>query len=504
MNRSQDAIFRPALILMSGRFVGFVAAFGIPMVLARLFTLEEFGAYKQLFLVYGTLFGIAQVGMAESLYYFLPADAVNARRYIRNTLSMLGAVGLGCLLLLWLEREAVAALLGNPGLAPYLPQVGLFLLLMLLSVVLEIVLTARKQHLGASCAYAASDFARALFLVVPVLLIGGLEWLMLGAIAFALLRLLATLVALRGSGLPAAAAAPDSGLLRRHLTYALPFGLAGLIEIVQLNFHLFAVSRYFDPATFAIYAVGCLQVPVVDFLMTSTCNVMMVSMQERLREGRRRAALLIWQDAMRKLALVLCPLVALLVVLSHELIVFLFTPTYAAAQPVFVVWTLAMALTTLLTDGVLRVFAQTRFLIVQNLLRLAVIALGIGWFLDTWGLIGAVLITAVATLVARVLALWRIKVVFRVRLRHLLPWGSLALTVVLAALATVPVLGLQALLDLPVIVTLALGGLAYALSYGGLLLWLGPLHEDEKYALRAALERPFRRRALKAEPAGRA
>src|SRR5690606_16911082 len=78
---------------------------------------------------------------------------------------------------------------------------------------------------------------------------------------------------------------PNRELLRKQLGYALPFGLAGLIEVVQLNLHMYVVSWYFDAATFAIYAVGCLQLPVMDFLMTSTSNVMMVQMREKLHAG---------------------------------------------------------------------------------------------------------------------------------------------------------------------------------------------------------------------------
>ena len=71
-NQEEGAVFRPAMILMSGRFLGFILAFITPMVLVRVFTQEDFGTYKQLFLIVNTLFVIAQMGMAESLYYFLP------------------------------------------------------------------------------------------------------------------------------------------------------------------------------------------------------------------------------------------------------------------------------------------------------------------------------------------------------------------------------------------------------------------------------------------------
>ena len=70
--RSVDSSLKPALFLMSGRTVAFIATFFVPAVLARIFSQEEFGTYKQLFLVWATLSAAAQFGMAESLFYFLP------------------------------------------------------------------------------------------------------------------------------------------------------------------------------------------------------------------------------------------------------------------------------------------------------------------------------------------------------------------------------------------------------------------------------------------------
>lgn len=498
-NESAEAIFRPAMVLMSGRFLGFAAAFVIPLVLARVFTQEEFGTYKQLFLIYGTLFAIAQLGMAESLYYFLPDSRRGGGGYIRNTQMMLLAIGLLAFALLWLLREPVAGFLNNPRLAEYVPYVGLILLFMLGAAVLEIVMTARRQHFAAGTAYALSDLARALLYVTPVLLFGTLEWLMLGAVLFAAGRFLVTLGYL-GSGVRGSGQEEDRrGQLKRHLSYALPFGVAGMIEILQINYHLFAVSYFFDTATFAIYAVGCLQIPLTDFLMTSTANVMMVNMRRRVREGRLREAHAIWHDAMRKLALVLFPLVGLLVLLAHELIVLLFTSSYERSVPVFMVYSMTTLMTVLLTDGVLRVFAETRFLILQNLLRLAIIAALIQWFMQGFGLIGAILVTGLASLAARALALARLKKVMDLRLGELLPWQSLGRVAAMTVAAAIPVLLLKAVLPMTLLPALLAGGLIYTLTYYFLLLRLGPMHEEEKRMLVNWLEMPFSRlfRSLK-------
>jgi O-antigen/teichoic acid export membrane protein len=489
--RPLEALFRPALVLMSGRFLGFVAAFVIPIVLVRIFDQTEFGSYKQIFLIFGTVFGIAQVGMAESLYYFLPSETRRSGGYAFNTLAVLGIFGVISLGALWLWRQEVAELLNNPGLAASIPLIGVYLLFMLMAVVLEIVMTVRRQHVAASCAYAVTDLVRAVFYIAPVLIFSDLRGLLLGAIAFAMIRFTATLVYIKrefGDTLR-----PDSVSLRKQLAYAIPFGLAGLIEVLQMNLHLYVVSYHFDTATFAIYAVGCLQIPLSDYLMTSTSNVMMVNMRDRMVAGDHESVVSIWLDSVRKLALIFFPLVAVLLVTANTLIVMLFTSAYQRSVPIFMVWTLSMLFATLLTDGALRVFAETRFLIFQNLLRLVLIVGMIQWFLTRFDLVGAILVTLLATAVAKVFALARIKHVLKVPLARLLPWRSLGGTVLIAAGAAVPAMLVQSVLAVPGPILLLLAGLVYTLCYYILLQRYGPMQKDEKQMLAQWLQIPFSR-----------
>jgi O-antigen/teichoic acid export membrane protein len=496
--QSLEALFRPALLLMSGRFLGFIAAFAIPVVLARIFDQTEFGSYKQLFLIFATLFGIAQVGMAESLYYFLPSETRRSGGFVLNTLSVLGFFGGITLGALWLWRQELAQLLNNPDLAAWIPLVGVYLLFMLMAVVLEIVMTVRKQHLAASCSYAVTDLVRAVFYITPVIIFSDLRGLLLGAIAFAIIRLTATLVyVMREFGVTLR---PNRASLRKQLGYAIPFSVAGLIEVLQTNLHLYVVSYYFDTATFAIYAIGCLQIPLSDYLMTSTSNVMMVNMRKRMVAGDHEAVVSIWLDSVRKLALIFFPLVAGLMITANVLIVMLFTSAYERSAPIFMVWTLSMLLATLLTDGALRVFAETRFLIFQNLLRLVLIIGMIQWFLGHFDLIGAVLVTLLATAVAKVFALARIKRILKVPMARLLPWRSLGVTALIATGAAVPALLVQSAMTFPAPVLFLLTGLVYTVCYYLLLQWCGPMEKDEKQMLSDWLLMPFNRLSRVSKP----
>ena len=288
-----DRISRATRMLAAGRVPGLVVAFAIPLVLARVFDQTEFGTYKQLFLIYATLFGLAQLGMAESLYYFVPREPSQAGRHVANALVALVAIGLACVRGAVRGRAAHRRLADQPGARPHLVPLGW-------------IPGADADVRGARDRV---DLARETrHGRVGLCGIGHRPGGMLrgagrhrrGACA----ACWPAPCALRGG---AAGRHADRAVARiriraarrrcrccaRQLAYALPFALAVGIEVLHLNWHQYAVAARFDAATFAIYAVGCLQIPMVDLIVTSTVNVMMVEMSAaRERDlGGRAAAL---------------------------------------------------------------------------------------------------------------------------------------------------------------------------------------------------------------------
>lgn len=500
----KDFTFRPALQLMGGRMVGFVATFFVPIVLVRVFAPEAFGTYKQLFLIYTTLYGLAQIGMAESLFYFLPLGPEKGGRYLTNSLLLLLLSGAASFAGLWLLRDEIAGWLNNPALAEYLPWVGGYLLLMLASAGLEIGLLCRRRYLAATATYALSDVLRAAVLVAPALLTGDLRWLLAGAVGFAVARVAVHLglLARRYPG----HLRPDRGLLKRQLGYSLPFQAAVVVEITQTNLHLYAVSYWFDAAVFAVYAVGCLQIPLVELAASSAGNVLMVGMGGALKEDDQgpdlERARGIWSATTRKLALLLVPATVVLLLVGRDLIPFLFTETYVGAVPIFLVWTTAIALGALQTDAALRTFAEVRFLVVMNLARLAVIAGLIYWAVSALGLVGAVAVTVLGTVVAKALALGRLRRRLDTGWAGVLPWGGLARITAVSVAAAVPPALLWPGLERGAFTTLAVLGTVYAVTLLVLLRVFRVLDDGELEALSRVKRRGARvlRRAVPFRP----
>jgi O-antigen/teichoic acid export membrane protein len=460
---TRDAISKPAFLLVVGRTIGFAASFLIPIFLVRTFNQAEFGTYKQLFLIYGTLYGLAQFGMAESLYYFVPRKPREAGPYIANTLLTLALAGAVSVGLLIVAEDRIAGWLSNPQLADHIVLLGVFLVLMLVSAAFEIVMVARKQHLTAAWTYGASDIARTTLLVIPAFVHGGLHGVLWGGVAFGALRVVAMLHWLHrefGRDLR-----PDRRLWRYQLGYALPFALAVGIEVLQVNLHSYVVASQFDAATFAIYAVGCLQIPLVDLITTSAANVMMVKMAEDGLHDKRDSALELWHHTMARLALLIFPLAVILLVLSRDVIVTLFTSNYVASVPIFMAWTLMILPAVFCVDAVLRAHAQTRFLFAMNVLRLGIVVGLISWCLTTFGLVGAVLVTLLATMAVRVLSIAWIAHLLKAPLTKILPWGQLAGIAVCALAAAPPAYWLSRYSTWPRPVVLVTAGALYWVVY---------------------------------------
>lgn len=474
-------MFKPAMTIMAGRALGYAALFVLPLILVRWFDQQAFGTYKQVFLIYGTVLTLAQLGMSESLFFFLPGAERDGGRYVANAMLVLGGVGLLIAAALAAGADAIAGWMNNPALAPLMPLLGCFFLLMAVSYVLEIIMTARHQYRTAAASYGLSDLARALMILGPVLVFHTLASLLYGAILFAVVRFGTTLwYCWKQFG---AALRPEWTLLARQAAYSLPFAFYVLFQTGQETLHQYVVSSLFDAATFAVYSVGCLQVPLVEVVSTSVVNVMMVGMVQTIRDGRESAVLSMWHDTVRKLALVFFPLVALLLIIAHDLIVLLFTDAYTASVPIFRAWSVAILLSVLPIDGLLRVYAKTPFLLIINVARLAIVAGGMYWFVSTMGLVGAVLVTMVALAVGKAMGLGRMMRCWRVGAAQVLPWRDLGAIGAVAAAASVPTLWVASQLTVTPLARLTVLSLIYGGLYGVLVWSAGLIRKTEQETL---------------------
>ncbi|HVE87847.1 MAG TPA: polysaccharide biosynthesis C-terminal domain-containing protein [Myxococcales bacterium] len=375
-----------------------------PLYLARALALEEYGTYKQLFLLCGPLFSVLPLGMVQSLYFFVPRSVRGPRAVLLQTqLFTLGIGGVGAVLL-WFGLPVAAARFENPALLQFRGLLTLFVLFSLASGLLETSLTSQGRTRSSALAYMGYEVLKSLALVAPVLLGFGLKGSVAVLAALTLARLGVVLaVVLRAKG-----DRPSWAGLRAQVAYALPFGAAMLLDGPQQAAHQYAVALAVPTALYAIYAAGCFQVPLVNLLYAPTSEVLMVRVGQLDGQGLGGQAVRLFREATRKLALVFIPASAFLVISAPWVVRALFGEKFGGAVPIFRVSVLGIMLACMPLDGLLRARGMTRQ-IFHSYLAKAAVTLPLLAVLVPWlGMLGGILSWLAAEVVGKAMLLWRL------------------------------------------------------------------------------------------------
>ena len=152
--------------LVLARFAIALLGISVPLVLARMLPLEDYGTYKQLFLIAQTLTFVLPLGIPQGLFYFLPR-ADQRRSWLFQSLLFMALMGALAAVGLWAAVPLLASGLGNAGLLDHRLTLALYTGAMVGSFGLELSLTARGRTGHAAIAYLVSDVTRALLLVLP-------------------------------------------------------------------------------------------------------------------------------------------------------------------------------------------------------------------------------------------------------------------------------------------------------------------------------------------------
>lgn len=467
--------------IFAGKAAGFAVAFWIPIVLVRLLSPDQFGAYKQFFLVGMTLVSVLPLGLEASLFYFMPSDRARAATYFRQTaltLFLVGALaGVGIVLL----REPLALWLNAPIVAAIAPFLAIYVLFEIGGQLLGFTVIIEQQSTLAGVVFFLSDALRAVALIVPVYLTHDVYWLGVGAAAYAILRSVGLVVwgMWTFRGVPSRSF--DAHLLRRQIRYALPFGGSSLLDEGLRKFHHFFVSASFSPASFAVYSIGLHELAPVTLFFSSLFDVVMVRMTELFQGDHVEEVRRLWRRMLSGQAVLVMPLLVIMWVLAPQFIEGLFTAQYLDSVPVFRVALLTLPLTMVNDHAVLRSCALTGFIFKATLAGLVATLVGVPVLAAAFGLPGAAAGFVFGLAVAKGLGVWRIAQRVRMPLRDALPWWALGRYGAGAAVAAGLVYPTRAIVDGPLATFFFTGGLFWALY--GAIVWFGRLLSEEDRTL---------------------
>src|SRR5205823_1545954 len=95
--------------------------------------------------------------------------------------------------------------------------------------------------------------------------------------------------------------------LKSQLSYAIPFGIGGIVTILLFTLDKYTVSAMFGAAGFAIYSVGTFQLPILAIMHHSFADVAITEMARLRTAGKTSEIVEIWQQTTIALSTVFFP-----------------------------------------------------------------------------------------------------------------------------------------------------------------------------------------------------
>ena len=313
--RETPSLTKQAGWLLIAKVVGFVLSFAVPLIVVRVLDQKEFGLYKQIFLMIGTAVPLLTLVFYMNVFYFLPRMPAAGPKIVLNVLIVHAIVGIGSMSILLGHPGLLEKLFGNADLVPYTSLIAVVLCLTIIGYFLEVVATANQDVKYSTIFIISAQFTKGVAMISAALIAGTLQALLYASIFQAVVQCCALGWYLQ-KRFPGFLSRPDWHLLRDQLKYAIPLGLAANATLAHTDLHMYMVAHSFSPAEYAIYAVGCFQLPLIGLLHESVNSVLIPRISYLQQRDEKREITVLIAAAMRKLGLVFWPMYIFLTVMA--------------------------------------------------------------------------------------------------------------------------------------------------------------------------------------------
>jgi O-antigen/teichoic acid export membrane protein len=357
-----------------GSLCTFSLSFVSAAILSRYFDKAEYGTYKQVLYVYGTLSTLFLVGLPNVFSYFIPRLSTGEQKTLVTSLNRLFLL-LGGLfsVFLYLLSDVIADLLKNPELSVAIKIFSPFPLFTLPTMGVEGIYTALRKTKYLAYYHVMSKCLMLLCIVLPVVCFhtGYREAIIGWGIASFLIFLVS--MYMKNRPYVKVECAEVANLYGRIFDYSLPLVGAFLSGFFINSADQFFISRYYGTSTFAEASNGCLSIPIVAMVASSVKSVLTPMFSKADAEGRMDAAINTYMNATMRTVNIAFPILLFAVCFAKPVMVFLYGEQYAASAPFLRVFMLRDFFDCLPYFAVLMALGKTKFYMYAHVLGAAYI-----------------------------------------------------------------------------------------------------------------------------------
>ena len=413
-------MLRQSSNIFAAKIVGYGIRILLPVFLVRTLTKADFGSYSQFFLIEVLFQTIFQMGVNQSQFYFVPKFPKNAGAYFVNSLLLNVGLFASAYLLIGIFRFQISEFLKMPLIVDMFWYLAAYSLLLMLTVCSATYLMAKKLFKQAAIFEVTTQIVVSIATLVAAFMTRDLQVVIITLVIARVFPLVFVLLYIHLKLNGFAAERYFSGV-GQQMRYGIVLGFSGMLWTFLIRMNELSVSKFYDLETYAVYAAGCKQIPILLFFTQSITPVALVKFAQLHADDDWVGIQKLWDKIQGIMYGFGIPLTVFFILVANPLITLMFTSEYKDAILIYQLSAVGALFQLLNPSRVLRAMDRNDISVKVHagILILLPIALYIGKSLA--GIYGIIAANGVMLILARVMTLFFLSRVAPVKLRYIPP-----------------------------------------------------------------------------------
>ena len=387
------SLSRDFVFVMIGNLVSFIVSVCFPVVLVRVFTVEQYGSYYQIIACAGLMGLMFSIGLRPSLFFFSVKNPDDHQQLIFNALVVNIVLCAVVFVISFFFLDSIAKYMSIEAYLVFIPIMALYLAAENFSTVLtaHFLITDRSKYVALTTSLFA--VSRAVVLITVAVASRSVAVSLSALVIYTVIKTTVVLFILRTdkSQRGAVSLVRVIPTLSMQLKYSLPLGLSAIVRTAVTKIDKAIISGSYGASSLAMYQVGFFRLPIVTMFYNSLAEVMLPRLTRSLAVGNKKDAFHVWVSAIEKSALVFFPFSLYFMAVGDSFIEVMYTSNYLDAVPVFRACMMITVFQAVSYATVIRAAGKTRYILWLDILAALTFVAALPVLKSHYGMLGVAL-----------------------------------------------------------------------------------------------------------------
>jgi O-antigen/teichoic acid export membrane protein len=377
---------RQGVQLIIGRVLAYMFSMLLPIILVRVFTVDNYGYFQQINTITLSLITVVQFGFPVSLLVFYK-QSENKSLLVYQSILSVGFISLVVVFLILFSNGFIHLLFSEE--VPYFIRILIAVAFIFgaLAYFIEnlFIVEGKKNYI---IYYHIIDKSiKALLILSMAIIFKDVVWLITGLCLYFLVRFVGSLGYVL-INYPISKLKKGLSEFKEQVNFALPMGLSKVVGVLGKKADHFILISTLSSASYAIYSTASFGIPFISLIYTSFGSVLLPKLSQEAKNNNTEMIKVYWHKLISLYSILTIPFILFFYVIADPFIRFLFTDQYSDSVLIYQIFLFIVFFQSLSYGTILKSFKKTKVIFYSNLISLS-IALPLSFFgIQYYGVLG--------------------------------------------------------------------------------------------------------------------